>query len=283
VFVRIRSVVVAGLSALLLSAAGAAGAASAAGSALPVTCGSYLDSDAYLTHDLSCPAGTGIYLELDVTLDLRGHRLIGPGANAAVAGPGIAVTLSPAWSSRVINGTITGWPVAIGGNEDFETVETATLDRLKLVNNATAVLANQADLTVSRTVFRDNTTAIVARSWGEQGTRLTVTDSSFRANQAAVQVDPRTVVSLRNSTFRGNGVGYTVTAGDVDGYSALLEGNTFTRNGDAVVVGVPGTSLRRNTAVRNSGWGLYAPGAIDLGGNVARRNGNQPQCVGVAC
>jgi parallel beta helix pectate lyase-like protein len=277
--VKIKAVVVTGvLTAGMLLASGPVEAAAA-----PVTCGSVLEADAYLTQDLRCPAGNGIFLEIDVTLDLRGHRLIGPGATADVPGSGIAVTLSPAWPSKVINGTIKDWPVAIGGNEDFETVETATLEDLTLTDNGTAVLANQADLTINRTTFRRNAVAVNARSWGELGTRLSVTGSTFRDNDLAVQVDSRTTATLRDNTFRANGVGYTVTAGDPDGYNALLAGNTFTANGDAVRVSTPGTSLGGNTALRNSGWGIYAPGAIDLGGNVARKNGNNPQCVGVAC
>jgi parallel beta helix pectate lyase-like protein len=277
--VKIKAIVVAGvLAATMLGGSGPATAAPPA-----VSCGSVLETDAYLTHDLRCPAGNGIFLEIDVTLDLRGHRLIGPGATAQGSGSGIAVTLSPAWPSKVINGTIKDWPVAIGGNEDFETSETATLEDLTLVGNGTAVLANQANLTINRSTFRRNATGINARSWGELGTRLSVTGSTFRDNDVAVQVDPRTTATLRDNVFRGNGVGYTVTAGDLDGYNALLERNTFTANGDAVHVTAPGTSLGENTALRNSGWGIYAPGAIDLGGNVARRNGNNPQCVGVAC
>jgi hypothetical protein len=279
VHVKIKAVVVAGV----LAAVTLVGGGSASAAAPSVTCGSEVETDTYLTRDLRCPDGKGLYLGVNVTLDLRGHRLIGPGATADVSGSGIAVTLTPAWPSKVINGTIKDWPVAIGGNEDFEVFETATLEDLTLVGNGTAVLANQANLTMNRNTFRRNGIGINARSWGEIGTRMSVTGSSFRDNDVAVQVDPRTTATLRDNVFRGNGVGYTVTAGNLDGYNALLEGNTFTANGDAVHVTAPGTSLGSNTALRNSGWGIYAPGAIDLGGNVARRNGNNPQCVGVAC
>ena len=41
---------------------------------------------------------------------------------------------------------------------------------------------------------------------------------------------------------------------------------------------VGGNDVRRST-----GWGVCAPGALDLGGNVARNNGSEPQCVGVVC
>ena len=42
-------------------------------------------------------------------------------------------------------------------------------------------------------------------------------------------------------------------------------------------------SIGGNDARNNTGWGIYAPGATDLGGNTAAHNGNQPQCVGVVC
>jgi hypothetical protein len=48
-------------------------------------------------------------------------------------------------------------------------------------------------------------------------------------------------------------------------------------------VTVPGAGLKNNTALRNSEWGICAPGATGLGGKVSRRNGNFPPCVGVAC
>ena len=281
---RFRAVLVAGMSVAV--AALGAGAATAAPPAPPaVTCGSILEQDAYLTQDLRCPEGNGIFLEIDVTLDLRGHRLIGPGATATPTGPGrgIGVHLSPAWPSGVVGGTITGWPIGIGGNEDFETSETFSLSRLTLSGNGTAVQANQARMTADRLTVRGNSVGIDALSRGEVGTQLTVSASTFRDNGTAVRVDARTTVDLRGSTFERNGTGYTATAGTPDGYAALLEGNTFSRNGDGIRAEVPGTSLRQNTATRNTGWGIYAPGAVDLGGNVARRNGRSPQCVGVVC
>ena len=42
-------------------------------------------------------------------------------------------------------------------------------------------------------------------------------------------------------------------------------------------------SIGGNSARNNTGWGINAPGATDLGGNTARHNGNEPQCVGVVC
>jgi hypothetical protein len=301
--VRNRLVVAGLVSVLVLGGASAATAA-----APPVTCGSVLDTDAYLTADLHCPDGTGIYLELDVTLDLRGHRLIGPGADAVGTGNGIGVTIAPVWPSQVINGTITDWPVAIGGNEDKETVPSAVLQDLRLIDNGTAILANQALLTVRRITARSNDIVLDSSGGFDLPSQVTMTDSTVRGNRRGLSCD-YSHCDVRRSRFVGNGTAFASTgAGSVGlrdsvftanragfrrvvtvptDFSAVLKRNTFRYNGDAVVLddpgAVPGSSVGSTTAVRNAGWGIYAPGVTDLGGNAARRNGRQPQCVGVAC
>jgi len=65
----------------------------------------------------------------------------------------------------------------------------------------------------------------------------------------------------------------------------LIEQNTLRRNGDGInLLDVFGTALLGgNRAVNNTGWGINAPQATDLGGNTASGNGNEPQCVGVVC
>lgn len=53
-------------------------------------------------------------------------------------------------------------------------------------------------------------------------------------------------------------------------------------NVDAVHLDAP-VAMRTTVAVRNSGYGIWAPHATDLGGNVAWGNGIEPQCTGVVC
>lgn len=67
----------------------------------------------------------------------------------------------------------------------------------------------------------------------------------------------------------------------------LLADNAATDNhGDGIHVG-PGQSgnvVQRNRANRNSELGIFAaPGTIDGGGNLAARNGDPLQCVGITC
>ncbi|CAA9258427.1 MAG: FIG00485738: hypothetical protein [uncultured Corynebacteriales bacterium] len=111
---------------------------------------------------------------------------------------------------------------------------------------------------------------------------VTVTGTRFVGNGTATAVDGYGVLTVRSSTFRDNVVGFTTLPGSED-VSVLLDGNRFTRNGDGILSTVAGVRLRANAAVRNLGWGIHAPGAVDLGGNTARGNGRSPQCVGVVC
>lgn len=62
----------------------------------------------------------------------------------------------------------------------------------------------------------------------------------------------------------------------------VLDGNDLRRNGDAIYVDSV-AHVHANTAIANTGWGIWTPLATDLGGNVAYRNGTEPQCVGVVC
>src|SRR4051794_6380777 len=79
------------------------------------TCGQTITGDAYLAHDLTCDTAVGIRLEApddaeagssaSATLDLRGHRLRGPGT-----GFGVYVNLYPATGDlRLENGRVDHW------------------------------------------------------------------------------------------------------------------------------------------------------------------------------
>lgn len=87
---------------------------------------------------------------------------------------------------------------------------------------------------------------------------------------------------LRDNVLVRNDVGFR-GPDTAETAQVTLDHNSFRRNGDGILVDVPGARLARNSAVRNTHWGIHAPGAVDLGGNTARGNGNEPQRVGVVC
>ena len=95
---------------------------------------------------------------------------------------------------------------------------------------------------------------------------------------------------VENNTFKQNEVGVVFTRsaplpGDplptADGSRAV--GNVLTKNmGTGIQTDLPGLAVGGNTATKNGGYGIYAPGAVDLGGNIAFGN-TLGQCVGVVC
>jgi hypothetical protein len=116
-----------------------------------------------------------------------------------------------------------------------------------------------------------------------------VTGNRFLRNKTAVSIGSASVVTLTGNRFAGNAK--AVTSSDTepapdpdDAFAtrATLTGNRFTHNGDAINLLILAT-LKDNAAVRNTGWGIYAPNATDLGGNTAHGNGTSPQCTGVVC
>lgn len=325
---------------------------------VPVVCGDVVSTDAYLAKDLHCTDGAGITLLESVTLDLNGHRLVGPGREAG----GVAVTYDQGKPVTITHGTLTDWSVGVAASEDSAPSSTpSTLTQLTFTDSGTAVRAYQAGYAISGSRFARNDVALsgfsalpvsVTRSTFTDGgidvasTRLSIADSSFvrapvtctdggldvtrssfaRAPGAAIsQVDcngstvrhslftrngtayvssafPSVPDQLTGNTFLANTVGLQPRAGAVVRNSLFLrntqalvipddftgsarytiESSTFTRNVDAVLIDAV-ASISAVRATSNSGWGIYAPNAVDLGGNVAYRNGNDPQCVGVSC
>jgi parallel beta-helix repeat protein len=65
----------------------------------------------------------------------------------------------------------------------------------------------------------------------------------------------------------------------------LVARNRAWRNGaDGIEVAAPGSTLTRNTAFFNEGFGIDAgDGVLDGGGNHAKHNGAPAQCAGIAC
>lgn len=345
-----------------------AAVASAAPPTAVTSCGTTLTGAGYLPHDLTCTGDQGVILAGDATLDLRGHRLTGPGS-------GGGVELSTTGTSRIVNGTIRGWSTAVSSDDDLLTPLDATLAKLRLVGNRAGVAVwggtlratrlaifdntalglgafyGAAEVAVSDSVIRNNgeyginadearvhvtrsalvgsqyaflcfssvcdvSRSVVADSdigfWGQasRGTHANntyarngtafrsgladspdavyddeVQDNRFVGNDIAVNILGIASSAYRRNTFTRNGVGVRLANEDSDSYDVLLEANTFKRNGDGInLIPLFGTAkLSGNRAVKNTGWGIYAPNAVDLGGNTASGNGNEPQCVGVVC
>ncbi|MFC8193319.1 right-handed parallel beta-helix repeat-containing protein [Cellulomonas sp. NPDC057328] len=168
----------------------------------------------------------------------------------------------------------------------------------RLLRHEQAISIYEGSVNVRDTSFDDNATGITAASvavvtvadsrFTGSGTAvdgtwafLDVAGSRFTANTTAVVIGGYGA-SVDGSTFRANGTGVTLGTPSATG---SVTGNVFRLNGDGIRLepGDAGIEVGGNDVRRSTGWGIYAPGVTDLGGNVARGNGNEPQCVGVVC
>lgn len=93
---------------------------------------------------------------------------------------------------------------------------------------------------------------------------------------------------ITNNRVRGAAVdGFSVATEVTDGTVArtLLSGNrSWGAGDDGFDVRSADATLTKNLAIRNDGHGIDAvPGVHDGGGNRARRNATEPQCINVRC
>lgn len=124
--------------------------------------------------------------------------------------------------------------------------------------------------------FRDNSTGALWVSGGD--TLARVVGNTFRTNGGAA-LDGEAFVAADN-TFERNAGAIRV---DGSNYDSRILNNRFSRNtGTGLEVTEGYVRIGANTAVGNGGFGIYAPGGYDLGGNVASGN-TKGNCVGVVC
>jgi hypothetical protein len=202
----------------------------------------------HLTMEDSVVVGSDIALDLGWPAEgvVRGTRFEG---NDIVAVGDGRLDLE---DCTLVDNRVLAWVVDVGS--------------LRLVNsdvrgNGEVVDAEWVWATVTGNTFADNGVVVAATSGGRD-----VHDNVFRGNGLAVGARPS---SWPDNPWQG---------------PTEVVGNTFDGNHDAVLAS-PGADIRLgDNVVRSStGWGIYAPGAVDLGGNRAWGNAREPQCTGVVC
>jgi len=204
--------------------------------------------------------GTGLHVALwaDVRVDrstfARNDLAVHSGAQVSVAD-----------SSFVDNGTALN---ALDGG-----IEATSC---RFARNATTAREDFGALVLTGSTITDSEVGVTGTIMGY----VVLTSNTFRRNVVAVDVVD--TMTLRRNDFVGNDTAVRAVDPNDVGATADLDGDTFRRNGDAVHA-TAFARIANVTAVRNTGWGIYAPAAADGGGNVARGNGNEPQCVGVVC
>jgi parallel beta helix pectate lyase-like protein len=194
--------------------------------------------------------------------------------------------------------------------DGFGTYASISVDRSRLDGRGTTRLADmyEAGITITNSTVKNYRDPISGYYSGATITNSTFTDmpggvlgrvgsglgsegiSVIRGNtftRSGVVLDPHTPMFVERNVFRHNTEGAVFQGSTTPGSEMWAPGravnNLFVGNSsNGIRAEIPGLEVGRNTAKRNGGYGIYAPGAVDLGGNVAYGN-KLGQCVGVVC
>jgi hypothetical protein len=248
-------------------------------SAQNLSCGSTITKSTTLTKDITGCPGVGLRIGADdITLDLNGHTV----SAAAKRNPKAHGILNEGHDDVTIRGgTVRGFG-AYGvrlSHADRNLVEGMRLDdnftgvglfesdkgvvARNLINRAKFVGANltggRADRIVSNRIHDSAGPGVfVHSSPAETGRRHEIDANELLGNGIEIHPGPR------RTRVTGNAIKLAAA--------------------DGIMSFEPTTVIRGNSAIGNLLRGIDAPnGAIDAGGNTAKDNGQDPQCVGVVC
>jgi Right handed beta helix region len=275
------------LLAVVLAVAYALTGSASAGS---LGCGSVLTTNTVLTTDLQACPGDGLIVAADaVKIDLAGHTIggTGQGAGIRISSSGVVVR----------NGTVEGFVSGIRTNDAPASIGTRllnlmvrgnagpgivffgrgeTLERSQIMSNGGdgVLLAGSDQTTVARNkVFRNGLVGIDARPHAD-GASYAWNDVSDNGQDGIASLDSTARSIVGNTADRNGGDGIDVR--DEPGFAAfyLLAGNVADDNAGHGITACIVNFLSGN---------LCEGGFIDAGGNVARRNRTDPQCINIRC
>jgi parallel beta-helix repeat protein len=275
---------------LVSLAAVIAAALAGSASAVAIGCGSVLTTNTTLTADLRACPGDGLVVAADgITINLAGHTITGTGQ-----GVGIRILNS---GDVVRDGSVEGFFTGIQSNDFPRSAGTSVL-RVKVSRNAGSGVAFYGfGETLARSVVTSNGFDGVLLA-GSDGT--TVTDNKVFRN-AVNGIDGRPHAdgaAYTNNEVTENGNDGIATS---DSTARAITGNTTSRNGgDGIDIrDIPGFAqfylVAANLADDNGGHGITAcilnfdsgnlceGGFVDGGGNAAKHNATEPQCVNIVC
>lgn len=243
-----------------------AGLPGIAGAAHGLVCGSSVDQDVMLTHDLVGCTGDGlIATEPGITIDLGGHTISAAGGDAGIRIP----AFQGVENVTILNGTITGFKDAVraditSGNH---------ISRLHLVGNTRGInFANVDDSVVEKNTISGSALDGIRIDGGSDGNVVQknvlssnvfgISVSNFSDDNVVTKNDV-TGSSWGISVFTdslGNEVSRNYVAGSIfqgiqierRSHDAVVARNTVTANGQGILVtGIAGEVVLRATVERN--------------------------------
>lgn len=269
-------------------------------------CGTVVATSTTLTTDLTCDRG--LTLADGVTLDLAGRTVQGPGDGTGLVLQGAATvrggtvrgwdvgiwspaTSPPDGERRVEGTTLTDNGVGVlaqagtlvtrdvtwrSNTTGLRCDGTCTVRGGVLTDHLAAALDVTGTADLGGSTLRSGHAGILLTS--ARGTSA-VTDSTFFDNARGIDVE-RSGLDATRDVLRRHDVAVAVTdgpeyAGAPAPPAVALTGLLVDRNRDGVVATATAADvrLRGNVVTRSTGYGIHAPGAVDLGGNVTVGNG----------
>ena len=282
----------------------------AGASAEHVQCGDVITGNVKLDSDLTCPAQGLIVGANGVKIDLGGQTLSGPGGslgddpfegvradgrsdllvrNGTIRGFTTSVLLT-ATSSSVVRGIafrdgLDGIVVQGGRNVVSRNTGNAGFTGIRAEGDSPVVERNSIAAEFAITVEGDN--PWVTRNRADCSIRG-IEVRNYRAAVISRNVVDRPCITGfflfgRDGVIERNTALFADVGLRIQDPSGEVRRNVANQNFDGIVIETPGTTVTRNTANLNQNWGIFAPGAIDGGGNRASGNGVPEQCFGVRC
>jgi hypothetical protein len=260
----------------------AAVAALAAPSALaaPATtaqCGQVITRDTKLAADIVCASETDSAIFIgadDITLDLNGHALIGPGAGEVDESNGVTTDASRT-GLVVKDGRITGFSQGVNFGPARRVAATDSLFKNLTIDG-------ELNITVSgdRNRFERNDLTGGFTALRLDGSNLIVDRNDTRGGDPTViEVEGSNPTVTRNTAVCGR---YGAGGISVQSPDTGLVARNFATGcwGTAIIAG--GVTIKQNTATDNGIGILGGPGSVDGGGNSASGN-EEADCVNVLC
>lgn len=226
-------------------------------SSLPYTIsasGSY-----YLTGDLSS-IGTGITVGVDdVTIDLMGHSLIGPGAGS---GTNYGIYVEGRSNVEIRNGTVRGFGLDGIREQSSTTGKEHRIIGVRVISNGSngIMLLGHGHLVKDSTAARNGAIGIYVESG------CTMTGNTTYDNQGK-GIEAGDGCTVTDNTAFGNGADGIHT-----GYGCTVTNNTGRNNQEIGIYAGHGCVVIGNAAYYNQWDGILAKKGCTVTGNAARNN-----------
>ncbi len=206
---------------------------------------------------LSTTNTNGITIDADnVTLDLNGHALIGPGKAAGSTGDGIYVD-GPQYNIAIRNGTVRDWRLS-GINASF--AANSQFEALRCYNNGNYGISTLVSCTVRGNTCCDN------GGWG-----IFAANGSTVSGNTCYENGARGITTGSGCAIAGNVCYDNTTDGIYASGGSTVSGNTCSNNGGDGILGSAST-ISGNTCNSNDDDGIYGGGNSTVSGNTCYGN-----------